>query len=380
MMGLLSVLIQPGCSRGVPFSEYERNFFPETPVTTSSTKVIKLQNPHATEPQHIRAIDFDAGGNVDGHFLIEQATVGGRPVETRDVQIPPGGNLSLHVTYHPTNLATSAANFGGIETGAEQRFTPHAPVVEDERREQSASDAQTAMLGGGDTPAYNEAVDVVHRGLMVLTYDHPEEGVMRIELVGAAVPGPNGEMVADALVPATGASKCPDGEDRSCFVGEIGLAIPDLLDAEFTTELQGPWLLDVSDGTAEVPMKDFPIAIFLVEGGGLPTISIVISGDEATEAVGSYTDDALSVTNASFRVRVIMGSVSLSSLNSASPLADFMIRDVELVASEPDDDANSHMLTAEVVLADAPSGNPLVDSKLGGVRIVVRLRGELTVP
>lgn len=438
-----------GCSRSLPFAEYQREYFERTAITATSTQVVKLENPHPSEPQRVSLVTFSGGGNEGGHFKLEGVFLGERELPTSDVLIPPGAAIELHLSYTPRDLDTTRALFGGCETGQPERHTPQAPAGDAPNTEelpegtapatapgrtnaavtsrsamralqvlagataQPLSDAthvprlgiaaypclRVALPGntegealGEDTPVDEPAVSettpavplAVHRALVVLTYDHPQEGVLQIELVGESMPGPKGEIAFAGGGDDGEAGACVAGGSTACFAGSLGIALPGIVDDPVTTELVGPWALTI-DGTAvEADMGAFPLALFVIKGdalSGLPisAVSLAVTGVDEVTATGEFDGTTLTLADADFRVRLYLSEITTAQVATANPDADFVVPDLQFSTSEPWADGII-VLQAETTLSDKPSGSELIDGFLAGIQLRIELRGTLTVP
>lgn len=379
------------CSRQLPFSDYQREEFSVTAVTTEQEKVIRLVNPNAEASQHVRAIAFDAGGNPGGHFAIQSVTVGDKHFQPRDILIPPKAAIEIHVLYAPRDLQTSRVGFGGWETGQPPRLAPIAPPeattepADDAAPDPaSATGAAATLLAAPRAKAAATNPAAIHRALIVLTYDFPQEGVMQVEVIGQAIPGPNGEITASGSTEDEGPIEpgtCTAHGTTACFTGDFALALPDLVEGEFTSALSGPLPITIDGATASLEMAKFPVTLFTFKNiPGLPVdaITLAISGDKGSTATGSFDGTALTLRGISFRVRIYLGEKSLDALAGAATFAEFFIRDLELATSDPL--ANGAItLSIDTKLGANPTGNGLADSQLAGTRVVVTLTGTLEV-
>jgi hypothetical protein len=376
LLGLtaLCAMALMACERSLPFADYQREVFDTTAITATATHVIKLANPAGDAAQHVRSIAFDAGGNPGGHFAITEVLVGGRRLAERDLSVPPGAALELHITYAPRDLETTTANYGGQESGAPTRPGP-----------KGAQDAMATLLA--ESPPMPQAL---HRALINVLYDHPKEGVTQLEMIGTAIPGPHGEI--SALGPTEGegsaAGPCAAGGTTACFAGTLSLEIPGIMAAPVETTLAGPWKLSVDDGVVQAIMADFPLALFVVKGNGpgeplegqpIGAISIAISGHKEAIATGRFDGESLALDAAVFRTRIYFAEMQQDQVTSTTAPVDFDISGVEITTESPLADGKI-TLAMETTLGENPSGNALADPLLSGITIVVKLMGTLTLP
>ncbi|MBI2346771.1 MAG: hypothetical protein HYV03_07845 [Deltaproteobacteria bacterium] len=366
--------------------------------------VVRLVNPYADEPQHVRAVGFDAGGNSDGHFRIRHAVAGGRELGLTDLVIPAGGMLELSIEYSPRNLETTRAGYGGWETGVPARQVPQAPETTNNVQSillganvdhspphpllRQTSGGQASREGGRwrGAAASNEAT---HRALVVLTYDYPQEGVLQIELIGTAVPGPNGEVsAAGPAGPATSGECSPSGT-TACFQGRFSIELPGLMTAgPVAVDLTGLLPIAIDGNSATMVMNQFPPALFVVKGNGpgeplegkpIDAISIVISGAPDVVATGTFDSGTLSLSDLGFRIRIYLSELSLEAADAATAPADFLVTGLSLVTTTPAVEGTTAW-RIETTLGATPSGNPLIDPFLGGARVLVVLEGTLQLP
>lgn len=363
------------CSQRLPFSEYQRTEFAQTAVTQSTTRVIRLENPSSIQPQHVRSIAFDAGGNPGGNFQLSKVVVGGRAVAPRDIIVPANGVLELHLLYAPRSLETTQATFGGVESGAPPRIAPQAPAEKSVRAGQAAAFGMQRLLGGKAA-----AVPLaLHRGLLVMTYDQPNEGLLQLELVGTAALGPNGE------VAISGAGECVVDGSTACFSGVLRITMPGVVDTAQETELSGKWALQIDAGTVRADMARFPVALFVISGDQLPSslpvaaLSIAISGDDKTVAEGTFDGQSLQIERAAFRARIYTQAETVESIADKAALIDFVIPDITITTASPLD-GNQIMLAVDTTLGPNPTGVPLGDQALGGKQIKVEIAGTLALP
>ncbi|MBI4237499.1 MAG: hypothetical protein HY696_03645 [Deltaproteobacteria bacterium] len=387
----LCLFLSTACSRQLPFSDYQREEFSVTAITADQEKVIRLVNPNETEAQHVRAIAFDAGGNPGGHFAIAEITVGGKTFQPRDILIPPRSALEIHILYAPRDLQTSRVAFGGWETGQPPRLAPLPPPDDSEPEDdaapepESATGVAAALLGRATARAAASTPAAIHRALIVLTYDYPQEGVMQVEVIGQAVAGPHGEITATGSTEPEGPIEpgtCTANGTTACFTGDFSLGLPELVEGEFTTPLAGPLPLMIDGASATLEMAQFPVSLFTFKNiPGLPVdaITLAISGDKGSTATGDFDGTALTLRGIGFRVRIYLGEKSLDALAGASTFAEFSIRDLEMTTLTPLA-SGTITLGIDTKLGANPTGNGLADSQLAGKRVVVKLTGTLELP
>ncbi len=404
-----------GCERSLPFANYQQEFFDVTPITGSQLQIIKLVNPEKETAQHISGLGFDAGGNPGEHFSIEAVKVGDKDVARRDISVPPGASLEIHVRYTPQDLDTTQANFGGMATGQPERVTPQAPREDaSEQADESAAEATGTstpasrgavmaagiLLGGKSAPAPQKtpatrdfqtlAGDALHRALLVLIYDYPQEGILQVEFVGTAIPGPQGELVAAPSADGGGVAtgECTAGGTTACFAGDFSINLPGLMKEAVHTELTGAWPITIDGGTASADMGQFPLALFVVQGNGpgeplegqpISALSIAISGDPHSQATGTFDGSSLTLTDAGFRIRIYFSAMSVDGLASNAAPAEFIVDGLTIETRMPLADGTIG-LGVESILEQNPSGNLAVDPLLSGATFVVDMQGTLTLP
>lgn len=391
---LLAGLALLACERQLPFAKYQQELFTVTPITGSQTRVIKLVNAETEVPQHIRAVGYDGGGNPGEHFTIEEVRVADKVVPKHDISVPPGAALELHIRYAPRNLETTQADFGGVESGAPERITPQAPPEEADDASTVTSAARGAVRVAGmlmGSKAATDAPETVHRALLVLTYDYPQEGVLQLELTGSAIPGPNGELTATGGVADDGpvvSGECTAGGTTACLSGTFSIHLPGLMQQAVETELAGAWPISIDGGIATAAMSQFPIALFNVHGNGLgeplegqpiSAIAIALSGDPKSTTTGSFDGSALTLPDASFRIRIYFSAVTLGSLGTSAAPVDFLVSGLTLETLEPLTDGHI-TLGVEAVLGPNPTGNPIADPLLSGATVIVQIKGMLVLP
>lgn len=360
MLILPMIVVAIGCS-GSSFSGYQQEYFDETRITGETTKEIVIGNADEMDEQHLRGINFDKGSNADGHFRIDSIKVGQQVVGMTDVIIPPQSALIVTVSYIPLNLETTVADYGGWETGLDDRWIPKPPdeIENDE---------------GGPPSA-------IHRSLLQAVYDKPRGGIVYVELVGEAVPGPNGEIVAGGP-----GGPCEPGDGVACYTGGFAMDIPSLYeggpkDLEFT----GPIRLGITGGQAAMRMDDFPPVLMYLRSSEIPELpsgvsaSLIISGVPGEVAEGTFDGARLNLSGVDFRVRVVLGELATEDVTPGLvAIVDFTIDDLELTTTEPLS-GGAITLHIETTLGEQPSGNALFDQFLSGAKIIAIMRGNLAL-
>lgn len=349
-----------GCSSNSQFSGWQTEEFDRTPITESVTQTFMLGNPSSDTEQHVRAIAFDRGSNAAGHFRIESIQVGALEVEADDIVVPPESPLKITVTYTPKNMETSIASYGGWITGEEERWTPKHPDDVDKALEKDEV--------------------AIHRSLLLATYDHPQEGIFYVQLVGEAEEGPNGEDESGG-----GFASCEPGGGTACYTGGFAIDIPQLAPGgPKALELTGPIKLAINGSSVKMYMDEFPNAIMYLRSEEIPqlpsgvTATLVLSGSEGVEAEGTFDGSRVTIDGVSFRIRVTLGEVTAEQIRSGiSALIDFDVADLQITTIVPFDagDITMHM---ETVLPENPSGNELFDQFLTGAEIIAIMEGELS--
>ena len=344
------------------FTAWQIETFAKTPITGSVSKTISLRNENPKEVQKV-SIGFDSTGDGRQHFRIDRVSVGTRIVGLKDILVPPGTSLNIQVTYQPRNMKTTKADFRGWVTGEEPRFLPYKP---------------------GEEPKPPEMLEAWHRVVLLAVYDAPQGGITRIELVGRAELGPNGEIA----LPEGGVGECKAGEGIACFTGNFAIDIPKL----FTTgpkeeALSGPIRFGLTDSKASLKMDDFVPIVFSLKGNGpgeplegqpVSEVSIIVKGVPGVEGEGTFDGSQLELQNLSFRIQVVIGYVDPKEIASAAPIVDFSVDKLVLTTEEPLTDGNI-TLKIDTTLAENPSGNPIFDQILGGSQIIVRFKGILAL-
>lgn len=356
----IAVVTLAACQGGGAFSHLQTETFDPTKVTESTTRTFVLSNPSMDSEEHVRAIAFDTGSNAGGHFRIEKLRVGDQTVGTTDIVIPPGGALSVTVTYAPQNLKTTEADYAGWKTGDRDsdRWIPVAPEV-----------AKKSKVPGA----------VVHRALIEAVYDHPEGGIIYVHLVGEAEPGPSGEKEAGGAF-----AKCVPGDGTACYSGGFALEIPQLAPGgPKPLEMTGPIRFSISQGAAKLRMDDFPYVIYYLRSEEIPqlpsgvTATLVISGAQGETAEGTFDGSRLTLADVTFRIRVALGELSVDQVKSGlSAMVDFNIPSIAITTIKPFQQGNI-TLHLETTLGANPSGNELFDQFLSGAKITAFLEGQL---
>lgn len=352
-----------GCAgSGDSFCSWTMEEFGSARITESSTRTIILGNPSSDTEQHLLAVAFDRGSNSDGHFRMEKVKVGDQEVAPTDIVIPPGGVLSLTVTYAPVNLKTTQADWGGWITGQPRRWIP---VDQDEY----------------DRQAEEEDEEPVHRALIQAVYDHPNQGIYYVQVVGFAEPGPLGEEEAGGAN-----ATCTPGSGTACYTGGFALDLPSLAPGgPQPLEMTGPIRFSVSGGAAALRMDDFPYVIYYLrseEIAQLPSgvsATLVISGGQGAEAQGSFDGARMSLTGVVFRIRVALGELTVDQVKAGmSALVDFEVPDLEIATIKPYSQGEITM-RLETSLPQNPSGNELFDQFLSGAKVIAVMEGEFAL-
>ncbi|MBI4124366.1 MAG: hypothetical protein HY466_00350 [Deltaproteobacteria bacterium] len=345
------------------FSQWRQETFDSTPITTSQSKTISLQNENGEAVQKLSGVGFDGTGDGHEHFRIEKVLVGQRLVGQKDIIVPPGSTLNIQLTYEPRNLETTRADFGGWVTGEPEKFVPYNP---------------------DDPPPPPDNDRAIHRVVLLAAYEEPKSGLTMVELVGEAVPGPNGEV----SLPEAGISACEAEAGTACFEGNFSMDIPAL----FTTgpvedQLAGPIRFAIQGGAASLRMDDVPPILIILKGNGpgeplegqpVSAVSIIIKGVQGVAAEGSFDGSRLELAGLSFRILVVVGEISQEDISGLNPIVDFTLEDLVLTTEEPFVDGQI-TLKIDTTLSQAPSGNPIFDEFLGEKQIIVRFQGQLNL-
>ena len=352
------------CTKPTVFADYRQEVFPQTAISADTEKVVRLVNPHADQIQRIGAIDFDGGGNQDGNFEVSHVMVAGKVVPKRDIIVPAGATAEVHVTYHPQKLKTTQAAYGGWVTGEPYRERP---------------------LGPGEVLPKSDSV-AIHRGMLIVTYHFPEEGVVQIELIGTATPGKEGEREASS----SAGGDCDAKDTTACFKGEFSITIEGLMKGDpIPYPISAPVPIQIEGGTARLVMDKFPYVLIVIKGNGpgeplegqpISAISIVVTGAKGITAIGTFDGSAISMDNVGFRIRIVPGELAVADINpSMAAMGDFEIKDIALTTSEPYT-AGDITFKLETTLSDKPSGNEIIDGFLHGAHVAVEMKGKLDLP
>jgi len=142
-------------------------------------------------------------------------------------------------------------------------------------------------------------------------------------------------------------------------------------------------------GSAELNMDEFPPVLIVVKGNGpgeplegkpVDAITIIISGTPEIISNGSFDGSSLSMSEIAFRIRVLLGEKTYEDITpSLATAVDFNITGLEIATDEPFD-GSKIIFGVETTLSEAPSGNSLFDTFLGGARVVVKFTGMLELP
>lgn len=345
------------------FTQWRVETFEATPITTSQSKTISLQNEHGQSVQKLSGVGFDGTGDGHEHFRIDKVMVGQRLVGQKNVIVPPGSTLSVQLTYEPRNLETTRADFGGWLTGEPEKFIPYNPA---------------------DPPPPPNNDKAIHRVVLLAAYEEPKAGLTMVELVGEAVPGPNGEIA----LPEAGISACEAEAGVACFEGNFGMDIPELFTAGPIEEsLAGPIRFTIQGGAASLRMEDMPPMLIVLKGNGpgeplegqpVSAASIVIKGVQGVMADGSFDGSRLELQGLSFRIQVVVGEITPEDIAGLNPIVDFTLEDLVLTTEQPFVDGQI-TLKIDTTLSQNPSGNPIFDEFLGGKQIIVRFQGQLSL-
>lgn len=367
-----------GCESKGLFSGYRKEQFAVTKVTEGRTKVIQLINESASSVQHVMGMAFYANSNKAGHFQVSEVSVGSEKVGLTDIFVPPMSALNITIRYAPLDVETTEADFGGWVTTSEDRWNAVS--------EGGAVSAMSGMAGGDEEGGFAPAI---HRTMLVVAYDKPDGGYMHVELVGAAVPGPNGEVTAVPMG-GTGGTECVVEAGRACFHGNFSIDLPGLMSGgAVEIPMTGAVPFAMEGSAASLNMDEFPAILIVLRGNGpgeplegkpVDTISIIISGTPGSRASGSFDGRDLSLSDVDFRVRVMLAEITEEDITpSLAAAVDFNIVGLEIVTEEPFD-GSKIIFGTETTLSENPSGNGLFDSFLGGARVVVKFSGMLELP
>lgn len=390
---LFVVLLTASCTPDPLFTEYTKEVFNLTKVTESDVRTIKILNESNEEIQHIVSMAFHAESNKNGHFQIQGVDVGTSRVGLKDLYIPPMGILKLNISYAPLNLETSEESFGGWITKEDDKgiveVSDNGDIIVRSSLLESSTDIMSALGGEVEDQTLLGYEPAIHRAMLIIGYDRPREGYIYIELIGSAIPSPDGEISAIAPGSAVGGSDCMAEGTTACFRGTFSIDLPGLMSGGALEVPMTPFPITIDGSSAEINMNEFPpVLIALVgngpgeplEGQALDALSIVISGMEDSISQGSFDGRNLEMSDVTFRVRIALGELQPEDINQGLNAAvDFNIPDLEITTEEPFDGSRI-IFGTEATLSDNPSGNSLFDSALGGARIIVKFTGQLELP
>lgn len=363
VLGLISL----ACDRGSVFSDYRQEVFPETPINGQLEKTVRLVNPHPNQVQTIGGIGFDGGGNAEGHFEIAQVVVADKVVPNQNIVVPMGGAVEVHVIYHPQKMVDTLASYGGWVTGEPVREHPLSP--------------------GETVPAPGSATKAIHRGMLLVAYHFPQEGLVQIELIGRSVPSAKGERVAGNV---STAGLCEAKGTTACFKGTFAIDIPGLMKGPVIEwPLNGAIPIQIEGGTARMVMDQFPNVLMVLKGNGpgeplegkpLSAISIVASGAKGITGVGTFDGSALNLQGVGMRMRVSSGELTPEDVTpTLSSLVDFEIKEIPLTTAVPYTNGDI-TLKLETKLSEHPSGMQLLDDFIHGAQVIMTLKGKMALP
>lgn len=352
---------------GEQFTGYHVESFDTVPVTLNQSKTISFQNQSEDDVQRVMSIGFNGGDNPDGHFRIDSVAVGDKSVGLQNIVIPPKGFLNVKVTYEPRNLVVKPLGKWERDHYVEPRFKPYIPDRENDQQKEVAEE------------------DAVHRAMFLILYEYPKAGVQQVELMGRAIPGPEGEL----SLPEVSAGPCVPEEGLACFVSDFEISIPKLFPETTKIELPAPIQINLAGSDARLRMDLFPPALLVITGNGpgeplegqpVDAVSLVITGVRGLVASGTFDGANLDLKDVAFRIRVVIGEITLDDINENMPaIVEFNIEDLNLTTLKPL--VGSKMtLGINAQLSETPSGNPIFDQFLGGAEIVVELPGEMQLP
>lgn len=379
-------LLLTSCRSGDQFASFQREFVGEVAMGGSVSKKITLANPSTDEVQHILGLNFDAGQNLSGHFQIEKVEVGGVPVNPRDkdITIPPGSILQIYVKYQPLNLDTTVTDLGGWSTGQPEIYVPGPPAPAQEKTV-DAGQTMKELLGASAEPDLSYDNDhAIHRAMMVAVYDYPQIGIVQMELVGRAVVGPDGQRSAGGS-----SGECPEDAGILCYKGGFAMELPDIMKTgPAPLVMTGPVVFQLSGPSVSLDMATFPAALLVLKGNGpgeplegkpISAISLVVSGPEGIKASGTFDGTNLTVNGVAFRIRVVLGEIGKDDITPGLQASvDFNVTDLQITTTKPFTNG-SIGLSVETTLSKEPSGNPMFDQMLGGIRVNVSMDGSLIV-
>ncbi len=431
---IVLVLMMYGCSEMQSFSNYRKETYSATRVTGNRVKTVQILNESETDVQHIMSVGFWANSNEQGHFQVTKVSVGSEQVGQKDIFVPPMGVLNLEITYAPLNLDTTEATFNGWLTTADDRFDP---IVLDESfsggiesskiakragtrsavvsmsqvmNAKASTDEEIDMSSEADdeesegieeveetveldesipAPTIMEYEPAIHRAMLIVAFDKPRGGYSNIELVGGAVPGPNGEETAVGMGGLSGGD-CEASGTTMCFTGTFSIDLPGVMTGGAAeVPMAAPISFELDETSLKLDMNEFPPVLIALKGNGpgeplegqpIDELSIIISGSPDVVGVGTFDGSVLSMTEVGFRIRVVMGGITYEEITPGLAAAvDFTIDNLEAVTDEPFD-GSKIIFGFETTLSQNPSGNGLFDSFLGGIRVVVKFSGMLDLP
>jgi len=431
---IVLLLMIYGCSEMQSFSTYRKETYSATRVTGNRVKTVQILNESETDVQHIMSVGFWANSNEHGHFQVSRVSVGSEQVGQKDIFVPPMGVLNVEITYAPLSLETTEATFNGWLTTADDRFDPvtidenfsggvesskatkragtrsavvsmsqvmNAKASSDEEMDlPSESDDEESEDGDEvdedveldeSAPASTvmEYEPAIHRAMLIVAFDKPRGGYSNIELVGGAVPGPNGEETAVGMGGLSGGD-CVASGTTMCFTGTFSIDLPGVMSGgAVEVPMAAPLSFELDGSALKLDMNEFPPVLILLKGNGpgeplegqpIEELSIVISGSPDVTGVGTFDGSVLSMTEVGFRIRVVMGGITYEEITPGLGAAvDFTIDNLEAITDEPFD-GSKIIFGFETTLSQSPSGNGLFDAILGGIRVVVKFSGMLDLP
>lgn len=345
------------CSDSGQFTGWQVEEFGATKITESMTRTFQFGNPSSDKEQHVRAIAFDRGSNSAGHFRIDRVMVGDQEVPLTDIVIPPGSVFKVQVTYAPVSLEVTEASYGGWTTGEPRRWIPRRP----------------------EEVGIEEITPVYQRAIIEAVYDYPREGIYFVQVVGEAEPGPNGEALAGGAF-----ATCRPGNGTACYTGGFSLDIPELAPGgPKALEMTGPIRMTISGGEVDMRMDDFPFVLYVLRSEDIPqlpsgvTATLVLSGGQGAEAMGTFDGSRLEIGGIVFRIRVALGGLTVDQIRQGmSALVDFEMSGLEITTVRPLDQGVI-TLRLETRVPQNPSGNELFDQFLSGASVTAVLEGEL---
>ncbi|MDP2599941.1 MAG: hypothetical protein Q8P84_04310 [Deltaproteobacteria bacterium] len=359
--GIAALLLIQACSPA-NFTSWQQEHFNKTPITEKETKTISLKNENNQEVQKLLGVGFDGSSNGKENFSIDKIMVGDRVVGAKNIIVPPGSSLNIQISYEPRNMETSKIDYGGWVTGEETPFRTHKP---------------------GEEPKPPDRSKAIQRAVVLAVYESPRQGIAQVELVGTAVPGPNGEL----SLPEGGVSECQPGGGVACFTGNFSIDIPKIFTSgPQETPLLGAIRFSV-DGEASLKMSDLPPIVFVLKGNGpgeplegqpISAVSIVIRGVAGEEATGTFDGSQMELQNLSFRIQVVAGEIQPEDALGITPLVDFALNKLTMITEEPLTDGKI-TFKMDTTLSENPSGNPIFDQFFGNAQIIVRFRGNLAL-